>query len=109
MNTTWRDLRHSVRMLIARPGLNATALLSLALGIGACTAIFSIVDGVLLRPLPYPDSERIVQLKEVNAKGSLINFADPNFFDLKAETQSLEAMAEYNGIDLREEPEAETQ
>ena len=94
MNATWRDLKHSVRMLIRRPGLSGTALLSLALGIGACTAIFSVVDGVLLRPLPYPDSERIVQLKEVNEKGRLINFADPNFFDLKANSQTLEAMAD---------------
>ena len=97
MDATWRDLKHSVRMLIRRPGLSGTALLSLALGIGACTAIFSVVDGVLLRALPYPDSERIVQLKEVNEKGRLMNFADPNFFDLKANSQTLEAMAEYNG------------
>jgi predicted permease len=52
---------------------------------------------VLLRALPYPDSERIVQLKEVNEKGRLINFSDPNFFDLKAKSQTLEATAEYNG------------
>jgi predicted permease len=69
----------------------------LALGIGACTAVFSIVDAVLLRPLPYDDASRIVELKEVSAKGTLMPFTEPNFDDLRARNQSFESIAEYNG------------
>jgi putative ABC transport system permease protein len=70
---------------------------TLALGIGACTAIFSVVDGVLLRPLPYPEAERIVQLREINSKGTQIAFAEANFRDVRARTRTLEAVAQYNG------------
>jgi len=76
------------------------AVLTLALGIGACTAIFSIVDAVLLRPLPYPDSGRILQLREVNEKGGLMAFTDPNFRDVHERNRSLEAVAEYSGMML---------
>ncbi len=67
-----RDLRYALRMLRSRLGFTSAAVISLALGIGACTAIFSVVDGVLLRSLPYPDADRIVQLREVSEKGSLM-------------------------------------
>ena len=65
----WREFRQSARSLIANPGFTTVAVLTLALGIGACTAIFSVVNGVLLRPLPYPDSEEIVQVWQVNPRG----------------------------------------
>ena len=97
METLIKDIRHGVRSLLARPGFTALAVFTLALGIGACTAIFSVVDGVLLRPLPYPDAERIVQLREVNSKGTQIQFAEPNFRDVRARTHTLEAVAQYNG------------
>jgi putative ABC transport system permease protein len=97
METLIKDIRHGVRSLLARPGFTALAVFTLALGIGACTAIFSVVDGVLLRPLPYPDAERIVQLREVNSKGTRIQFAEPNFRDVRARTHTLEAVAQYNG------------
>jgi putative ABC transport system permease protein len=97
METLIKDIRHGVRSLLARPGFTALAVFTLALGIGACTAIFSVVDGVLLRPLPYPDAERIVQLREVNSKGTLIQFAEPNFRDVRARSHTLEAVAQYNG------------
>jgi ABC-type lipoprotein release transport system permease subunit len=97
METLIKDIRHGVRSLLARPGFTALAVFTLALGIGACTAIFSVVDGVLLRPLPYPDAERIVQLREVNSKGTQIQFAEPNFRDVRARSHTLEAVAQYSG------------
>jgi hypothetical protein len=69
------------------------ALLTLALGIGATTSIFSVVDAMLLRPLPYPDAERLVFLREVGVKGGQMALAEPNFEDVRARSQSFAAMA----------------
>lgn len=92
-----KDIRYGIRTLLARPGFTALAVLTLALGIGACTAIFSVVDGVLLRSLPYPDADRIVQLREVSPDGGQIAFAEPNFLDVRARSHSFESLAQYNG------------
>ena len=91
-----RDLRHAVRALAARPGFTAAAIVSLAIGIGAGTAIFSVVYGVLLRPLPYPSENRLVDVAEVNAKGHVTRMADANFLDLRDRSRTLEALAEYS-------------
>jgi len=95
MDWLWQDIRYGVRMLGKNPGFTATAVLTLALGVGATTAIFSVVYGVLLRPLPYRHSEQIVRLWEQNDKGGRMNFADPNFEDVRAQNHSLQGMAEY--------------
>jgi predicted permease len=89
------DLKYALRMLLRRPGFTVTAILSLALGIGACTAIFSIVDAVILRPLPYPEAEKIISVREVDKQGKQITFAETNFLDVRARNHTLEAAAEY--------------
>jgi ABC-type lipoprotein release transport system permease subunit len=92
-----QDIKYGFRMLIKSPAFTIVAVLSLALGIGACTAIFSIIDAVLLRSLPYPDADRIVQLREVSEKGTQMSFTEPNYLDLRARNQSFEAVAQYSG------------
>lgn len=94
------DLRYALRALAKSPGFTAVVVLTLTLGIGANTAIFSLVEAVLLRPLPYPEADRLVTLGEIGSKeaprqASGTSFA--NFFDWQAESRSFEAMAIFNG------------
>ncbi len=77
------------------PGLTAIAVFTLALAIGATTAIFSVVYGVLLRPLPYADPSRIMAIYEVNSKGAWSRLADPNFDDFRDQNHSFQAIAKY--------------
>ncbi|HEX8142040.1 MAG TPA: ABC transporter permease [Pyrinomonadaceae bacterium] len=97
MEILLQDLRYGARMLWKKPGFTLTAVITLGLGIGATTAIFSIVDAVLLRPLPYTDAARIVELKEVSAKGTRMPVTEPNYEDVRARNHSFEAIAEYSG------------
>src|SRR5215213_4286918 len=97
MDSILKDIRVGIRSLLKRPGFTSIAILTLALGIGASTAIFSVVDGVLLRPLPYPDAEQIVQLREVSQRGGRMAFTDPNFRDVSARSRMFEAGAQYGG------------
>src|SRR5262245_24185703 len=66
LETLWQDLRYGLRMMLKNPGFATIAVLTLALGIGANTAIFSVVNVLLFKPLPYPDSERLMQLYKFN-------------------------------------------
>src|SRR5215208_8013903 len=91
-----QDLKYGLRMMRRELRFAVVAVITLALGIGACTAIFSVVDAVLLRPLPYPGAEQLVSLREVDARGRQITFAEPNFLDVRARSHTLAATAEYN-------------
>ena len=97
MDTLWQYLRHGIRMLGRRPGTTAVLVLTLALGIGANSAIFSVVDAVLLRPLPYPDAGRLVNLYEHNfARGfSRFSIAVQNFADWQSQSRVFDGMAIY--------------
>ena len=96
VNTLLRDLRLSLRGLARTPGFTAVVLLTLALGIGANAAIFSVVDGVLLRPLPYPEPDRIVDLRHQEPYG---NVSEPEFRDYRRDMKSLDRLAAYTGYD----------
>jgi putative ABC transport system permease protein len=97
MQTLSQDLRYAVRMLLKSPGFTAVAVFTLALGIGANTAIFSVVNAVLLRPLPYPDSDRLVQVASTHRQ--LERWYDwvsyPDFVDWRNENRVFENMAAY--------------
>jgi putative ABC transport system permease protein len=97
MNSIWQDARFGFRMLWKRPGFTTVALVVLALGIGANTAIFSVVDAVLLRPLPYPGADRVVAFTGVNPPKGITssNMSAPDFDDWRAQAQSFEALAMY--------------
>jgi predicted permease len=98
MENLLRELRFAARYLVRRGGASVTAVLALAIGVGAATTVFSVLYGVLLRPLPYPDSERIVALSQINPKGQRMrNMSGPNFDDLRLQTRSFAAMAVYGG------------
>ncbi len=93
--TLFQDLRYGLRVLRRNPGFSLIAVLTLALGISATTAIFSVVYGVLLRPLPYDQPDQLVQVWEQDSKGNTMNLADPNFQDLRSQNRSLQGLAEF--------------
>jgi putative ABC transport system permease protein len=90
MESFFQDLKHSVRMFLQAPGFTITAVLALALGVGANTAIFSVINRVLLKPMPYPEPERFVFFMNVSPQGSGQGASPAKFNFWRAQTQSVE-------------------
>jgi len=86
----WQDMRYAARMLRKNPGFAAVVIITLALGIGANTAIFSFVNGVILNPLPFPDSDRLVVISQTNPEGNEISVSLLNFQDWQARSRSFD-------------------
>jgi putative ABC transport system permease protein len=97
MDKLWQDLKYGIRMLTKSPGFTAIAVLTLALGIGANTAIFSVVNAELLRPLPFRDSSQLVSIGTSNSRIHSVSGAMsyPDFLDLRSQNRVLENMAAY--------------
>ena len=105
IETVWRDVRTGVRALVHSPVFTVVTVLSLALGIGANTAIFSVVNGLLLRPLPYPESEQIVDVWHTPPQQSFpgldrFTVSPANYLDWKAQSTAFEQMAVYTDTRL---------
>src|SRR2546422_9594786 len=96
MHTIWQDLRYGARMLLKNPGITFVVILALALGIGANTAIFSVVNAVLLRPLPYDEADRLVLLAETSKVMPEISVSYPNFSDWRNQNHVFEKIGVYN-------------
>ena len=99
MDHLLQDVRYGIRTLIRQPGFAATAILTLALGIGATTAIFSVVNAVVLRPMPFDAPERVMVVTNLNTKTGARNttISGPDFFDWRAQARSFEALSYFTG------------
>src|SRR5689334_22575777 len=95
MSTLLQDLRYGARMLTRNPGFTLVAIIALTLGIGATTAIFSVVNSVLLKPLPYPESEQLVYLWETSPQIEEMSIAYPNYEDWRAQNEVFEHLGVY--------------
>jgi putative ABC transport system permease protein len=93
MKTLWQDWRYALRMLVKNPAFTIITILTLALGIGPNTAIFSFLYGVLLAPLPYRDASRLVVLNETTPRVGNVSVSYPNFLDWRAQNHSFTQMA----------------
>jgi putative ABC transport system permease protein len=96
MRGFWQDSRYAARGFAKNPGVTTIMVFTLALAIGAATAIFSVVYGVLLRPLPYSGGDRIMAISEVNSDGRPSRLADPNFDDFRDQSHSFQSIAKYS-------------
>ena len=87
-----QDIRFARHALLRRPLISALAILTLGLGIGGATAVFSVVEAVLLRPLPFREPDRLVRIWESTRDGDRFSFSEPNYLDLRAESRTLRAL-----------------
>ena len=95
-----QDLRYTLRMFRKSPGFFCVASVTLALGIGLTTALFSLVDAVLLRSLPYPDANRLISLAEVNDEGYPSHVSYPDLKDWREQNHSVQYIAGYGSDDI---------
>ncbi|HEY7913275.1 MAG TPA: ABC transporter permease, partial [Blastocatellia bacterium] len=109
MQTLLQDLRYGARTLLKKPEFTLIAVITLALGIGANTAIFSVVNGVLLRPLPYADADRLVWMTEQHEQIPSRWVSYPNFLDWQSRSRSFEAMATIRGWQMTMTGQGEAQ
>src|SRR5213080_2685960 len=95
METLFKDLRYGIRSLLKQPAFTLVAVITLALGIGGNSAMFSVVNAVLLRPLQYPESDRIVVLEGINPSKGITqsNMSIPDFVDWQSQNQVFDQMA----------------
>jgi putative ABC transport system permease protein len=100
LHSVFSDIRYGARQLRKNLGTTAIMVFTLALAIGATTAIFSVVYGVLLRPLPYSEPSRIMAVWEVNTRGTWSHLADPNFDDFRDQSRSFQAIAKYTNSEV---------
>ena len=96
MHTLWQDLRYGARMLLKSPSVSIVVILALALGIGANTAIFSVINSVLLRPLPYDQADRLLFLNERSKVMDEMSISYPNFTDWRNQNHVFEKIGVYN-------------
>ena len=99
IETIWQDLRYGIRMLLKKPAFTLIAFFTLALGVGAITAIFTVVNAVLLRSLPYPESEKLMEAGRVFAGSDDVSaLSEPKFVFLRDHNQSFEAVTATQGM-----------
>ena len=98
MDNAYQDLKFVIRSLIRHPGFTLSVLLTLGLGIAANTAIFSVVNGVMLQPLPFESPDRLVTPNVISTQGFYISTSIPNYFDWKNSSRSFEAFGAYRGV-----------
>jgi putative ABC transport system permease protein len=95
MSSLLHELRYAARKLSRTPGFTIVCVVTLALAIGATTAVFSIVNGVLLEPLPFRDPGRVMALGSLNKDGKLVHLSGPDFIDYRGQTHSFSAVAPF--------------
>src|SRR6266550_8614426 len=99
METLWQDERYSLRVLGKNPGFTAIAILTLALGIGANTALFSVVNGVLLNPLPFPNPDALLAVYSQTSAFRESSISYPNFLDWHKDNKSFASLSAFRSED----------